>query len=441
MQIWDPDVLEALVISIAATLQGLSENSSNTIMAYEPSLYDTSCTKTDCGDTSYWTSVGGVVLAMYTEQTTDTGGAIQEQDLEIRLTLEEGDGPEYECSVGAFIFDAMAALGVVPGFEWFEAAADIVTVGALGMSMTCLIEDETGDGDGSGDDSTSTVVTATSASNTYTLLPNPDYPCTTTLANTAIVEYASSVITGGATICTGSSSTVQAGKSILIQAAQDATVPVGTLTGEDLFTSVSSALAAGCTVATEGVTVTSCSDLPKITGIQYYTTYEDDDGNMEITYSGITGAPEGDTDGKIELDVLLMSVWNQDVLNALINSIAATLQGMSVNTTNDITVLANDLGEGNGSSSNYTTVSGIVLAYYTEQTAATGGDVARQDLEVQFTLEQDGGEYDCGAGAFVFDALAVISLLPGFEWMEIPAAGAAFGMSMVCMLSDELGSD
>lgn len=96
------------------------------------------------------------------------------------------------------------------------------------------------------------------------------HPCTTTFANSAIVAYATHTITDSATLYTGSSTTQQAGKSLTVQMASDMTIAVGTLTGSDLYTSVSSALMEGCTIATAGVTVTEYSDIPEITGISYF---------------------------------------------------------------------------------------------------------------------------------------------------------------------------
>ncbi|KAH8655730.1 heterokaryon incompatibility protein-domain-containing protein [Xylariales sp. PMI_506] len=67
------------------------------------------------------------------------------------------------------------------------------------------------------------------------------------------------------------------------------------------------------------------------------------------------------------------------------------------------------------------------------------------------TLDTPASDFLCAAGAFVFDALAVLGLIPGFEWLEIDEADwAALGgvdawtagaMSLTCLLSDVEGDD
>ncbi|KAH8682019.1 hypothetical protein BX600DRAFT_407914 [Xylariales sp. PMI_506] len=445
MNVWDQDVLDALIGTVAATIKGLSENSSNSVLVYEPSTSDT---YTDQGPSFEMTTVAGVVLAMYTEQTADTNGALQMQDFEVKLSLETGDGGEYECGIGALVMDSIGLIGVVPGFEWIDTFTAYQAVAAGGVSLACLVqenispdsaEDQGGGGDDGGDggdggDSTTT------ATNTLTLAPNPNFPCTSTLANSAIVEYATSTVSAGTTLCTGSASTIAAGKAMTVQIANDQSVALGTLTGAALYTSVSSALAAGCTVSKEGVTVTACGDIPEITGITYYETEKNSSGDYNIVYGGLADTPQGGTDGKIEMDIVLMRVWEQDVLEALIQAVAGTLQGLSVNASNNIPVwpCSNcDLTEG-ATYTNYTTVSGVILAVYTEQTLETDGSVQTQDLQVQFKLDADSGEFDCSAGAFVFDALAIIAAIPGFEWLVPIAATGAAAMSLSCVLSDEM---
>ncbi|KAH8658450.1 hypothetical protein BX600DRAFT_524945 [Xylariales sp. PMI_506] len=447
MRVWDEDVLNILISTIAATLQGLSMNSSNVIDIYYDC--DSGC---NTESTSEWPSfpeadVSGVVLAIYTEQTDDTDGAVEIQDLEVRFAFDVDKG-EYDCAVGAFVLDAISALSAVAGFEWLEAATDLTTVGAMGMSFNCMLEDEISVSsavpDGGDDGSGSGGATATTASNTFTLAPNPKFPCSTTLTNSAIVEYASSTITGGSTICTGSSSTVQAGKSILAQIANDATIPVGTLTGDALFTSISSALAAGCTVATEGVTVTACGSIPKITDIIIFPTEEGDDDEMEIDYEDISDGMLDYDYASISMEVVVMSVWNQNVLNALISTVAATLQGMSINATNNLKAYSLEpysWDDPDAPYVNYTSVPSIVLAIYSEQTLETDGAVEIQDLQIEFKIDGDAGESHCGIGAFVFDSLAVLALIPGFEFLATFAVASTFGTSLACMESELIGEN
>lgn len=91
-----------------------------------------------------------------------------------------------------------------------------------------------------------------------------------TLNNSAIVGYPSSTITDGSTICTVDVCKFQTGKSITVQMASDMTMPVGTLTSGDLFTSVSSTLAAGRTLESVGAMMAECGDIPKITDVTYF---------------------------------------------------------------------------------------------------------------------------------------------------------------------------
>jgi GH18 family chitinase len=277
-----------------------------------------------------------------------------------------------------------------------------------------------------------------------------DYPCTTTYSNSAIVGYATSTITNAATVCTGSSSTLQAGKSLTVQMASDMTVAVGTLTGADLFTSVSSALMAGCTIESAGATATECGDIPEITGITYF------DDLSKGASGNWYNFDNPKTGGKLKIEPVLMSVYDETVLEALITAIAAALNGTSLHADNTITVnyecdscYDSPIG---WPTQDYTSVSSLVQAIYTEQTDDTNGAETLQNLEVSLTLESDSGEFLCAAGAFVFDALAVIGLLlPGFEWLEGAAelldgaasvdTWAAGAMSFTCLASDTIGNE
>lgn len=228
----------------------------------------------------------------------------------------------------------------------------------------------------------------------------------------------------------------------MVQIAQDSSIAVGTLTGAPLFTSASSALAKGCTIATQGVTVTACGDIPKITGIHHFNTAENV-SEMYVKY-GDTGSPIS-TKGDIKIEVVLMNVWDQDVLNSLITTIAATLQGLSVNTTNDIPVfddVAYCYARQDPDYSNYTSVSSIILAMYSEQATDTNGVVQIQDLQVQLTFEGDEGGYECGIGSFILDALAVLAIIPGFEWLDTAsfATIGSFSGSLECLVSGEIGA-
>jgi hypothetical protein len=61
------------------------------------------------------------------------------------------------------------------------------------------------------------------------------------------------------------------------------------------------------------------------------------------------------------------------------------------------------------------------------------------------------GEYEGSQGAFAADSLdfldellGFVGLLPGFEWLEAVSFGlsmAAEGVSMSCLIEDELGSE
>lgn len=115
-----------------------------------------------------------------------------------------------------------------------------------------------------------------------------------------------------------------------------------------------------------------------------------------------------------------MGVYDETVLEALIASIVAALNGTSLNPNNTIEVEY----ECDSCWDTYTdwptqntaSVSSLIQAIYTVETSETNGNVKMQNLEVSFTLAAPGDEFLCSAGAFVLDALAIIGLfIPGFE--------------------------
>lgn len=171
---------------------------------------------------------------------------------------------------------------------------------------------------------------------------------------------------------------------------------IGTLTGSALYTSISSVLSEGCGTVAAGSTMVTC-DVPQVTGMNYI-----ENGVKGVWY-----------DGTLSIGIPFMSVTDNDVLQALISSVAGALMASSLIPNN--TEFAYDR--------NMTNVASLVQAIYTDDT----GDVhSPQSLGISLSVQGDNGRsYLCDASSlagsgiyyagFFAEALGVI---PGFEWAE-----------------------
>jgi len=86
-------------------------------------------------------------------------------------------------------------------------------------------------------------------------------------------------------------------------------------------TAISNSLVAACATPTSGQTVTSCSSVAAVTGVSYVDTYND-----------------LKTDGKLEMNVELISVTDANALNMLIVAIAAGVMGNAQSPDNNAAV-------------------------------------------------------------------------------------------------------
>lgn len=379
---------------------------------------------------------------------TDTAGILANYEIELILA-------ENPTAVQYWDEDSFSSIMIYNETEWAAYINDTnkndrlsgyVTLGFLGTA-DWAIDYQSPDGNGgTGDDGSFWAIDPDSGDSMvigeegWGIEERDGYPCTSSYANTAIVAYASTTVTGGSTVCTGDATTLQAGKSLTVQFGSDMTVAVGTMTGDAIFTSLSSVLNEGCTVPTAGVTVTTCSDIPEITGVDYMSDLtKSSDGtrwvNTDVVHTG----------GKLKVETLLMNVWNQTVLEILIAAIAAGVNATSLVDDNTVTVSYDCITCWESASDwpdyNLTSVSRLIQAIYTEQSPDTDGAVELQNLEVLLTLESDTGDFICGAGAFVLDTIALIAaVIPGLEWLDF-VAGPADALSAACLATEVTGDD
>lgn len=209
---------------------------------------------------------------------------------------------------------------------------------------------------------------------------------------------------------------------------------VGTLTGEALYTSISSALSAGCGTVAPSSTMATC-EVPTITGINYV---ED----------GVDGVWH---DGSLSISIPFMSVTDNNVLQALISSIAGAFMASSTIANNSRVYFT----QKSQTFTNLTNVAALAQAIYTDDVS----DVhSPQNLGVALVFSgATTDSYLCDAAALAGSALYysgfvanAIGLIPGFEWAEVvglaiegasvASEGAMQAVGLTCELKQLTGS-
>ncbi|KAK5707047.1 hypothetical protein LTR17_021037 [Elasticomyces elasticus] len=259
----------------------------------------------------------------------------------------------------------------------------------------------------SGCAASSTFVTISSTINAY--------PFTSSYANSAIVAWATTQgLPDGASEMAGASTIIKAGKQLSIELNPSASQNVGTLTGEALYTSISSAISVGCGTIASGATMVTCT-IPEITGVGYV-----EDLNNDLW-----------DDGHLSLSIPFMSVTDNDVLQALISSVAGAFTASST-IANNSKLETVDCGAYYSDSAcqyaNITNVAALAQGIYTDD--VTDGMHSPQSLGIALTFsEATNNEYVCEANSLASSAiyysgilLGALAAIPGFEWAA--AAGA-----------------
>ncbi|KAK5742460.1 hypothetical protein LTR17_003262 [Elasticomyces elasticus] len=275
---------------------------------------------------------------------------------------------------------------------------------------------------------------ADSASCSYTTFvadkttANP-YPYTTTLANDAIVAYASYPTNGDST-------TLQAGTTLTLQMGATSSVNIGVVSDaaavNALYTAISNSLVAACPTPTGGSTVTECASVAPITGISY-----------------IADTSELVTDGELKITVPLVSVSDADTLQMLIVAVASGVKGnandwANTGTTSYMCDSCWDEDEFAWPTINLTNVPALYQALASEQTAGTDGAILVQDIEVAFALGEEGSSaFTCSDESLIFSGLAAIgALIPGWGFLSLGVTGSElrFGLSLACDAASWAGS-
>ncbi|KAK3650938.1 hypothetical protein LTR56_005989 [Elasticomyces elasticus] len=259
----------------------------------------------------------------------------------------------------------------------------------------------------SGCAASSTFVTISSTTNAY--------PFTSSYANSAIVAWATTQgLPDGASEMAGASTIIKAGKQLSMELNPSASQNVGTLTGEALYTSISSAISVGCGTIASGATMVTCT-VPEITGVGYV-----EDLNNDLW-----------DDGHLSLSIPFMSVTDNDVLQALISSVAGAFMASST-IANNSKLETVDCGAYYSDSAcqyaNITNVAALAQGIYTDD--VTDGMHSPQSLGIALTFsEATNNEYVCEANSLASSAiyysgilLGALAAIPGFEWAA--AAGA-----------------
>ncbi|KAK3646606.1 hypothetical protein LTR56_000510 [Elasticomyces elasticus] len=276
------------------------------------------------------------------------------------------------------------------------------------------------------------------------------FPFTSTLSNSAVVAFQDSSLDASGTaplgsifdnIGVGANTTLQAGKSITMEINPTASQAVGTLTGTELFTSVSNAIKSACSTPSGGTPVSSCSAATISNIIIVNSNGDSGGGDLAVTFP-------------------FVSYDDLNTFEALVVAVAGAFQVSSSDPANTKEFEVNESGDsglhGIGSTTpvNITTIGALAQAIVTIQTAEdTNGDVKVQNLAVNLALEGNAGTgFDCSAVALVNDGLGALSLItgllgliPGFEWaelVEIPLILDAEieAISLSCDISGELSS-
>ncbi|KAK5721346.1 hypothetical protein LTR17_014635 [Elasticomyces elasticus] len=217
----------------------------------------------------------------------------------------------------------------------------------------------------SGCAASSTFVTISSTTNAY--------PFTSRYANSAIVAWATTQgLPDGASEMAGASTIIKAGKQLSMELNPSASQNVGTLTGEALYTSISSAISVGCGTIASGATMVTCT-VPEITGVGYV-----EDLNNDLW-----------DDGHLSLSIPFMSVTDNDVLQALISSVAGAFMASST-IANNSKLETVDCGAYYSDSAcqyaNITNVAALAQGIYTDD--VTDGMHSPQSLGIALTFSE-----------------------------------------------------
>ena len=223
-----------------------------------------------------------------------------------------------------------------------------------------------------------------------------------------------------------SSSLLYSGKHMKVNQPTTTSANVGTLTGAPLYTAISGALMSACTATPAGGpsgSITSCGDVPKITGI----VWTDDDGSW-------------DNSAELELTVQAASYYDMDSLHGMIASIAAAINGSSLNPSSNWSpkpVICNELAGWctaddvpGGAPKKIANIPGWIEVIFSQDTAEAH-DWPVQNLIIEFATPSPHGDFICADGALVTDALAALSLIPGLEFLAFMAI-PALGVSAAC---------
>lgn len=190
-----------------------------------------------------------------------------------------------------------------------------------------------------------------------------------------------------------------------------------------LFTAVSNALVTACGSPTSGTRITSCTPAT-ITSVSYM-----EGVNVE--------------EGDLKLAVPLISVSGPNTMQALIVAVAGAFQANSLitNNTQSIQAWPDTVCSGETNPCTHgpynlemTTINSIAQAIYTSDIASEHPHV--QNLQAILAFEKgSAGKAACSKEALVMDSLAavgaflaIIEIIPGFEWTE----AAADALEVVC---------
>ena len=249
------------------------------------------------------------------------------------------------------------------------------------------------------------------------------FPFTTTMSNKAIVAYESSTMSNNIGFLTGSSTTVTSGTNLNIQQDPTAGVNAGTLSGNPLYSAISSSLDAAC--PTPSGSVNSCNNVSSIDNISYL------DGDHVLQ-----------TDGELVIALPIVQYSSPTARQFMIESIAAMVNATTLNSSNANTVTPEDPNAGNpygitpshDPPITFYNAPAVILTEFTD----AGVNQDEQKMLFQMSLEQpnQGGGYGCAMGALALDAIGVIALIPGLDWLTFVDAPVAAGLSATCLAID-----
>lgn len=169
----------------------------------------------------------------------------------------------------------------------------------------------------------------------------------------------------------------------------------------------------GCGSITPSSTMNTCT-VPKITNVAYLDKVNEDPTRI------------WQWDGEIEIDVLLMSVSDPNVLHALIHSVAYAISTTTYMTNNteslDCNCKLNAYSESVCEKCNVSTAANIAQAIYSDD--VDSDEPLTQNLAVTLIFSTStSNSYICNIGSFFTAATYYVSFfadilaaIPGFEW-------------------------